>query len=168
MKISNIEVSTYSATSEFSIGWNDAKGNRYHVWLNRNTRKRNNDTLYKNPALGTKYKGEGYFPTRHLDVTADSNLPTFEFAMQEATRLELFEKEEKRIADELAAEKAKNWLAYVERCKKEAGPQLYTALENLINTFMRTSVLDDKQLDAVAEARKALNSAQPEETEEAL
>jgi len=157
MKISNINVNAYA--TQYSIDWSDKKGNRYHVWLDRTTRRRRDDTLYKNPPTGTKHKGEGYFPTRRLDVTNKANLTTFEYAMQEATRLGLFEKEEQHIADKVAAEKAANYIKYVEHCKKEAGPELYAALRNLLEDGSFNLHMD-RTRELIAKASVALALAE--------
>ena len=156
MKISNISVSTYSGSSQYAIGWHDKEGNRYHVWLERVTRERQNDILYKNPPNDVKYKGEGYFPTRRLDVTSKSHFGTFQYVMAEATRLQLFEQKEARVKAGEDAEAARNRIAYVERCKKEAGPVLYAALRALVD------VISNEHPVELQQAIDALKAAQPE------
>jgi hypothetical protein len=159
---SSINVDTYSRSSQYSISWNGRDGNRYHVWLSRATRERNNDTLYKNPPPGVKFKGEGYFSTRQLSLTAKENSALFEFAMKYATDKKLFEAEEARVAGEDAAKAEENRLAYIEHCKKQAGPALYEALRAILDEA-KFDLKDAKTRAAVAQALKALKSAQPQE-----
>jgi len=159
MKIQNIHIDRHEGSSQYSIGWDAKDGNRYHVWLDLN-RRRNSDTLYKNPPRGVEYKGPGYFSTRQLDVTSKANLSTFEFAMQEATRLQLFEKEEEKLTSEKATKDEKNRLEYIEHCKEQAGPVLYEALRTILDEA-KFDYKHDKTRAAIAAASAALRTADP-------
>lgn len=158
MKIdkNSVKVNQYSEHSNMALGWNDVEGNRYHVWFDRVTRTRRNDKLYKNPALSTPYQGKGYFHTRHLDVSAKTNMEAYTLALQIANDGKLFDRAEEKVAAKRVEEQRKNQKAALIHRIKEHGVELLEALEEMLGTF---SVRCLSQQVAVEKAFKAIENA---------
>jgi hypothetical protein len=128
MKIENVHVTTQSYSQSYCLSW-DAKGARYHVWLNRETRGLQDNTLFKNPPLGVEHRGPGYFPTRRLDASKQSGTEMIALAWEAATTLDLFALAEKTCKIEQEQELARaSENARVQRIR-QAGPLLLVALQ---------------------------------------
>ena len=106
-------------------------GARFHIWFKPITLERE-DILYKNPPQGTGSRDPGYFPTRRLDATTRANKTLVDGVFKEIEERGLIQKAQDAHAAEQAKIKEANEAAYRRRLKKEAGPELYEALKELL------------------------------------
>jgi hypothetical protein len=106
-------------------------GARFHVWFNTDILEREH-ILYKNPPQGTGSRDPGYFATRRLDATNRANKVLVDGVFQEIKERGLIEAAKEAQAAEQAKIKEANEAAYRRRLKKEAGPELYEALKELL------------------------------------
>jgi hypothetical protein len=154
----SVQVNQYSEYSDFSLGWDDVEGNRYHVWFDRTTRTRRDDTLYKNPPLGTPYKGEGYFHTRQLDLNKKANISAYTEALMVANDHKLFDKAEETIAAARAAEQRENEEAARIRRVKDRGVELLGALEQMVAVLENVAKQHSNDLWLGSEYKTAKNA----------
>jgi hypothetical protein len=144
--LSDIAVSIAAHDSpEFCVSWvkDDA---RYHVWLDRKTMlvragltgTQKTQTLYKNPPLGTKHKGEGWYQTRRLD--ARKHDATLELVFAHCIRHDLYAKAvAKAKADEEEHYRVQQARIALDRVQ-EAGPLLLIAAKAALTFISRQEV----------------------------
>jgi hypothetical protein len=117
MKLNNLHMTADGAN--VAVGWDDDDGSRYHVWLEvadgqpvppyrvRKTRRMGKrmveQTLYRNPPLGTRLGDDGYFGTQYLRADAKAHAPFVTLALRRAEDEGLFAK---AVATRRAAEEA--------------------------------------------------------------
>lgn len=158
-QIFNLSVEQRSEYSDVSIGWNDADNNRYHVWLNRDTLQRREDTIYKNPPIEVTFKGPGYFPTRRLSLAIAKNKYTFDVAMQQAAGQDLFSKAQRTLQTQIDAENEERKQIVARNLKRDNAEALYSALKNLLE-FGTFDLSLDSTRQLIAEASAALAAAE--------
>jgi len=120
-----------------ALGWNDAKGLRYHAWVRLDTLDfpaNANQIIYKNPPAGVKHNdtANGYFNTRCLRPLAANNMGMLLRARAIAAEHKLVEKaleDEKRAEAEAQALRDAEWKI---ECAKEAGPDLLIAAKGAL------------------------------------
>jgi len=90
------------------------------------------ETVYKNPVLGVKHRGPSWFDTRHLNIKAKPNAVAYSEARRIAVDNRMFSGADEKLRVE-AELKQKEHLEAVRIHKiKEAGPELYAALQQVI------------------------------------
>lgn len=60
-------------SGSFAVGW-EMDGARYHYWAKDDILTPSSDIFYKNCALQLQPSDEGYFRTRHLNITSNIDL----------------------------------------------------------------------------------------------
>lgn len=131
----NVQVVKYH--SNISINC-DYKGARYHIWVHPETHVPLDDTLYKNPPLGTKSYSLGGCRTRHLLQTSKFGAALVASMRDQATANQLFAKAHAAREAKEKAEEEKRREDRVLYYKQQAGEQLYAALlltRNLLDSF---------------------------------
>lgn len=156
----SIRVFISSEYSDIALQWEGVDFKRYHVWLDRKTRGLRDNTLYKNPPTGTPHKGPGYFDTRELNVLSEANIDAYMLVWKTAAENNLFELAEQKIVAERELERLRMENAARDRRIRGAGPELFEALRNLLDTA-QFDYKDEKTRAAIAQAAKALRAAVP-------
>lgn len=161
----NVLVTDTKMGDLISLAGTGRDGNRYHIWINHDLSipdySKHEFTLYKNPPLSVPHRGEGYFPTRHLDAGAAANRKMVDELIAAAKEFNLVAVADERREQTERARKLEADRSYREYLKQQAGPALYEALKNLLAMVEgeSPSLLED---DINAEnAYVALREAEP-------
>ncbi len=107
-----------------ALSW-EHDGARFHIW------EPIPDVLYKNAPEGTVYKGEGYFPTRKLNLSAKVNAAMIAEARATALANGLYEKAKEQKAQEKALEEQQQRDAIALQKKKDNAEVMCAALETI-------------------------------------
>lgn len=111
-----------------ALSW-EHDGARFHIW------EPIPDVLYKNPPEGTVYKGEGYFPTRQLNLSAKVNAAMIAEARATALANGLYEKAMEQKAQEKALEEQQQRDAIALQKKKDRAENMFAALQNIASLW---------------------------------
>jgi uncharacterized FAD-dependent dehydrogenase len=143
-KAINIEVERSAGfTSKYSLSC-ELDGNRYHVWVDVNSREPES-TLYKNCPIHLNRGDQGYFPARKLSTGSVFGARLVKDMMDYAKAHDLFTKAEEVFAQQEAEEKRSNEARGLIFRKKEAGVELYEALDIYVSAVGNTAAFVDRQ-----------------------
>ena len=132
-----IHVSNYEPYNKrAAAGWN-LDGARYHFWFKVDTKKVEDEIIYKNPFLDVQRHAPGHFETRKLDALAAKNAQIVKHVFEAiedgsmiAVAISDYEFKERQRAEEEKAHRREQRI-------KEAGPRLFEELERLADSHAR-------------------------------
>lgn len=132
-------------------------GARFHVWVDADMQPEG-DTVFKNPAEGVQYHGEGYFRTRHLSRSTGQGKIAFEAMMKVAPTLRAAAIEAREA--EQRARDAEHDAAMHEATVRNAAHDLLAAAELVLRGYGVT--FQDAALRSILEQAVAkANSRKP-------